>query len=237
MCQQVLHWIDWTSLSDGTPCGSSKICRSATCTTTAVLVQEKATSGFASSLGVTFQNPTAVGHVLVFVGGNNAVAVTVTGGGVTGAWTRATFSREYANIEILYGIVTSPATTVTVSGSAAGESCMDVTEWSGIDPNQGLVPASAQFGTIGPALAPTLSTSATKSLLIFGVGTYLPNVFGTTPTGTGGTWSAMTPLDSGGYVGQGSWYQVVFAAGSYQPSVTQTNNHWDAAIAAFKILP
>jgi hypothetical protein len=39
------------------------------------------------------------------------------------------------------------------------------------------------------------------------------------------------------FVKQGAWYQIVSAAGAYDPQVPETAHDWDAALIALKIAP
>jgi len=197
-------------------------------------------NGATSSLTVTLPNRTTVNNLLIMVGGNDANTLnTPTGGGVT-TWSKATASDVNANCEIWYGVVTtasSAGVTITIS-STTGNAHMNLTEWSGL--NGTLDTAAAQGNTTSTASAPSITTTNANDLLIFGAAFFTGNTAGPpTAGGTSGSWEAMnSTAGTGNNDVQSSWYQVVSATGTYNPTsvVAPTpSSGTDAAIAAFEV--
>ncbi|MFI5342339.1 MAG: DUF2341 domain-containing protein, partial [Candidatus Methylomirabilales bacterium] len=193
----------------------------------------------ASSLTVTLTNRTTVNNVLIMVGGIDANSLNTPSGGGVATWSKATASDANANCEIWYGVVTtssSAGVTITISGS--GYAHMNLTEWSGL--NGTLDKAAAQSNTTSPASASSITTTNANDLLIFAAAIFLGNTAGPpTAGGTSGSWEAMNSIAVTGFNDvQSSWYQVVSATGTYNPTsaVAPTpSSGTDAAIAAFQV--
>src|SRR2546428_5907875 len=190
-----------------------------------------------SSLTVTLPASTTVGNVLIMVGANWCTGInSPTGGGVT-TWQRAAYSTSNTNLEIWYGPVdTASATGVTATVTACtGGMWMNLTEWSGL--SVAVDTAAARSGTTSPASALAITTTNANDLLVFGVADSSGNTYGSPTLGnTPGPWTAMTAITTP--AAQASWYQNLSAtATNVQPTVTETQHAWDAAIAAFKACP
>jgi hypothetical protein len=201
---------------------------------TAQLVQQNVGyQATAAQLSITLANLPASGDVLVFVGGCPQSRLDgVTGAGIA-TWTRGTYSDVNANVEIWYGVTDGTNATVTASlATCQGPFWGAVTEWSGLTaaPADG---GHAFDGTTSPADPGPVTTTHAHDLLIFGVADTAPNTFGTPAPGT---WIPLQNPNSM-FVKQGSWYQIVSAAGAYDPHVPETSHDWDAALLALKIAP
>ena len=237
-CQPTTSTSDWSDVANDTSCGTSKTCSSGVCITTAVIVQENVgTDPNAKNLTVILPNATTVGNVLVMVGASRDSPLSsgtgVTGGGVSPSWTFAIRSTTNADIEIWYGVVSSPSKTVTLTAAGAGHIRANVTEWSGLI--AALDGKNAGAGTGRSASAGSITTANPKDLIIFGVDDGVPNSFGTP---TPGTWTPMMSVTEGDFgCMQFLWRQTVSATATFSPTVTETSGQWDAAIVAFKIQP
>lgn len=200
----------------------------------AMLVQQhSAFVASGASLDITLTNAPTAGDLLVMVGATPAGLLdSVTGGGAT--WTKATGSSANANIEIWYGIVTGSGTTVTIARAVSTTDTFfaNVSEFSNISTTTPFDVAVASAGATSPASAGTITTTHAPDLLIFGVADLTPNAFGVPGPGT---WNAVgTAGPTPSYV-EGVWYRNAFIPNGYSPTVTETGNHWDAAIAAFQV--
>jgi hypothetical protein len=201
---------------------------------TAQLVQQNVNyAALGQQVSVVLANLPQAGDVLVFVGGcpqNNLDSVS--GGGVT-TWTRGAFSRVNANVEIWYGVTDGTSATVTAKlSTCVGPIQGHASEWSGLTatPSDG---GHATAGTTSPADPGAVTTTHARDLLIFGVADDAPNTFGNPAPGT---WTALE-APSGMYIMQGEWFEVVPAAGTYDPHVSETAHSWDAALVALQIAP
>jgi hypothetical protein len=172
--------------------------------------------------------PTA-GHLLVAIGADEHGALTgVSGGGVV-AWSLATRSTANTNIEIWYGITDGSSSTISLTFPQDDLPMWAVVgEWSGAGPFDG---AKSANGTTSVASAGSLAVQA-RDLVIFGVGDQTPNAYGTMDTG----WTALMPAGSN-HTDQRVWFTIAAATGTLAPSVGQTANQWDAAVAAFRAAP
>jgi hypothetical protein len=186
----------------------------------------------AASLDITFGTEPAIGDLLVMVGATpGGLLDSVTGAGTT--WTKATGSSANSNIEIWYGLKTASGSTVTIARSAAATDTYfaNVSEWSNISATTPFDSAQANFGTTSPASSGTTQATHTPDLLIFGVSDVTPNTFGTPGAGTWTPLASVGPTPS--YV-ENVWYRNASLVTGYSPTVSETGNHWDAAIAAFE---
>ena len=169
------------------------------------------------------------GDLLVVIGGDSHGALTsVTGGGVA-TWTRATRSLANVNIEIWYGITDGSAAAVTVAYPANNNPIWQlVTEWSAMASTNVLDAAMSMSGESSPATAGAAGVGP-RELALFAVADLTPNTFGTPAQGT---WTALMPVSSSSTTQQ-VWYAIATTPGSLAPSVPETANSWDAAIASF----
>jgi hypothetical protein len=198
------------------------------------LVQQKnATATSATSVAATFTtavNATA-GNVLVVVGGTSVGSLSgVSGAGVSN-WFRAESSLTNTHIEIWYGAVDATTSTstspITATAASAGNMWITVSEWNGV--SLAIDKSADLAGTTSPASAGSITTTNAADLVIFGVANNTGNTFGSP---TPGSWTALTAVTTP--EAQTTWYQIAAATATFNPTVTETGNQWDAAILALK---
>jgi len=205
---------------------------------TAQLVQQAANHADADTLTITLPQAPAAGDVLVFVGGDiHSELDSATGvvGGAVPTWKRATFSAINSNIEIWYGVTFGTTRDIVIHGIAGDTHAIfgNVSEWSGLVTTSALLDgAHATDGLTSPADPGTITTTNMRDVAFLGVADLTPNTYGTP---TPGTWHAMTGIDAD--VSIGVWYRNIGIPANVHPTVTETANSWDAAVAAFEVAP
>ncbi len=197
------------------------------------LVQQKGRERTASaSLDVTLDAAPTTGNLLVVIGGAVSGQLDAVSGGGVASWTRAAFSPISANCEIWFGATNGSSSTVTISlPSSTSSMTMLVTEWSHVAAMLDGATVNAIAGS--PASAGSITTTNAHDLLLFAIANFTPN--------TNGSLAGYTPLTTlpGTQTGvqQAAWYREVTTTGTYAPSITITNNEWDACLVALKVAP
>jgi len=202
--------------------------------TTPALVQQAVKFGMTGSpLTVALPGAPVAGHVLVMVGAANHFQLDGVSGGGVATWSRAARSNNNANVELWVGVTNGSSSSVSITlANNPGAIWMQVSEWSGLDTAALLDGAKAASGTTNPASAGSLTTTA-RDLVIFGVADLKASTLGTP---TGGPWTAMTGIANAS-VTQAEFFQIVDAGTAVAPTITETRNMWDAAIAGLRIAP
>jgi len=202
---------------------------------TAMLVQQAVAHADTPSLTVSLPAQTKAGDVLVMIGADEHGPLSSVSGGGVGSWVHVVDSTINTNIEIWYGVVTVGSMgPVTLVGPplATQPIFANVSEWSGLitpNPSDG---ARAASGLTSPADPGAIATAHAHDLVFFGVGDQVPNTFGAPAPGN---WTSLTPIVAD--ITMGAWYRTVTVAGLVHPTVSETDGHWDAAVAAFAIAP
>ncbi len=195
--------------------------------------QKNGSSASATSLPVPFTaiQSTVAGNVLIMVGGASTGPLSGVSGGGVGNWFRAQSSTTNTHIEIWYGAVdvatNTSSTPVTITAATAGGMWMTLMEFSGV--SLAIDKSGAQAGTSSPASAPSITTTNASDLVILGIADNIGNTFGSPSTGS---WTALTAVTTP--EAQTTWYSIAVATATFNATVTETANAWDAAIAAFK---
>ncbi|MBV8759705.1 MAG: hypothetical protein JO257_20620 [Deltaproteobacteria bacterium] len=203
---------------------------------TAQLVQQAVNHADADTLTITLPAAPTAGDVLVFVGGDVHseldAATGVTGGGVT-TWNRATFSAINANVEIWYGVTNGTARDIVLHGVTGDTHPIfgNVSEWSGLLTSNLVDAAHAAHALVSPADPGAITTTYAHDLVVLGVNDFGPNTYGTPAPGT---WTALTAINAD--ITLAGWYRIVTPS-TIDPSVSETDHEWDAAIAAFRVAP
>ncbi len=185
-----------------------------------------------TSLSTTLPSTPTIGNVLVLVGGGQVSSLQPPTGG-TSAWTHAASSTTNPNIEIWFGVADGGSPTITIQADSATAMAVWVSEWTGLATVNTLDAAIGASGSVSPASAGTITTTSAPDLLVFGAASFLPNAFGPP---TDGAWTALDTRDNDSS-SQTVWYRIAPTAGDIAPTVTETRNSWDAALAAFRIAP
>src|SRR5947207_2086339 len=195
--------------------------------------QNNGSSASATSLPVPFTTAptTTAGNVLIMVGGTSTGSLSGVSGGGVGNWFKAQSSTTNTHIEIWYGAVDvatlTSSTPVTITAATAGGMWMTLMEWNGVSLT--IDKSAAQAGTSSPASAPSITTTNASDLVILGIADNIGNTFGSPSTGS---WTALTAVTTP--EAQTTWYSIAAATATFNPTVTETANTWDAAIAALK---
>ena len=205
---------------------------------TGELIQQATNHADADTLTITLPQAPAAGDVLIFVGGDIHAELDGTTGVVGGAvpiWKRATFSVINTNIEIWYGVSLGSTRDIVVHGIAGDTHAIfgNVSEWSGLVSSGAMLDgAHANDGLTSPADPGAITTTNMHDIAILGVADLTPNTYGTP---TGAVWHAMTGIDAD--VSIGVWWRNVGLPLTVHPTVSETDNSWDAAVAAFEVAP
>lgn len=204
---------------------------------TGQLVQQAVNHADADTLTITLPQAPAAGNVLVFIGGDvhsELDASTGVAGGAVPVWRRATFSAINTNVEIWYGVTLGSTRDIVVHGVAGDTHPIfgSVSEWSGLAISGTMLDgAHANDGLSSPADPGAITTTNSYDVAFFAVSDLTPNTFGTP---TPGTWQPMTGIQAD--ISLGIWYRLVGAM-TLHPTVTETNNSRDAALAALRSPP
>ena len=184
----------------------------------AMLIQQATSVGHGTSVMATLSPPTS-GDLLVALVTCGEVVASVQGGGAS--WTQASANGPLA---LWYGVVGTPATTVTATCTGNSVYALDVTEWSDA---QTLDQAGDGSANTSPAMV-SLHDPPAGDLVVLGV----------LEEGTGsavpapGSWTALSALSELVYL-QEEWWEVLPNSSSIAPSVT-TSGAWYATVAAFR---
>jgi hypothetical protein len=131
-----------------------------------------------------------------------------------------------SNVEVYLGVANGETSVTIGLPICTSQMSLSISEWERV---AGLDAATADDGDTSPATAGSLTTNGQR-LLLFSVANYAPNTFGTP---SDGPWSSLTPIDVpvAGGVQIYTWYRIA-PAGTFAPSVSETNHDWDAALVA-----
>ncbi len=172
--------------------------------------------------------PTA-GNILIAVAGcPSASLASITGGAPT--WQRAAASLINSNIEVFIGVANGEKNVSISLPTCANQMSLSISEWSQLA-TMPVDQTESEDGIVSPATAGTVTTTGAPRLILFSVSNYTPNTYGTP---SDGPWLQLTPVSD--FVELRTWYRVVTTTGSFAPTVTETNHHWDATLVALKPL-
>jgi hypothetical protein len=184
------------------------------------------------SLSATFPGTPEAGDVLVLVGATPLGSL-ASATGAAASWNRITRSTDNANIEVWVGVADGSGDTVTIARpGGTGEMAMAISAWRGVLASPAYDVAAARSGLASPATAGGLTTTGGSRLLLFAVGSFLPNTFGVPVPDA---WTALGGAE-GGTIQHRTWYRIEAQGGTFAPTVTETDHRWDAALVAL-LLP
>ena len=193
------------------------------------LIQEVTASvESALTLSVALPNAPASGDELILIGGALNGVTTVSGGGV-GAWQLAAASTVSPTVQIWFGVTDGAASNVVITAATQSPIWASLGEWSGLSTVlDGSVGSGSAGGTPGVANLQVITTSS-PDLMVFAVSCY----------GTIGSpasvWTSLDPIADID-ITQHAWYLAAGAPGAHAVQVTVSTD-WDAALAAFRVVP